>query len=182
MQSNNEEVFGLLAEFNTAADIYHACERVRDAGYQKWDACTPFPVHNLDKAMGLKPSALPWMVLGAGIFGGTFLMGFMIWVADIAYPLNIGGKPTWSIPAFVPPAFEFTILFAALTSAFGMLALNHLPKWHHPLFSSKRFERATDDKFFIVIERSDDHFDLRRTRQLLESSGATVVETLRSES
>lgn len=174
-------IYGLLARYQTTADIYHACEQVRDLGYQKWDACTPFPVHGLEKAMGLRPSVLPWMVLFAGLFGGTFLMGLEIWVAHVDYPLNIGGKPTLSIPAFVPPAFEFTILFAALTAVFGMFFLNGLPRHHHPLFGSQGFARVTDDGFFIVIEREDPKFDLEETRQMLIKTHAVQVEVLGDE-
>ena len=103
---------------------------------------------------------------------------FMVWVSVYDYPLNIGGKPTWSLPAFVPPAFEVTILFSALTAVFGMFALNRLPTWNHPLFNSKRFERVTDDRFFIVIECQDPQFDMTKTQKLLEDSGAVKLEIL----
>ncbi len=175
---DNKTVWGVLAQFETTHDIYHACEKVRDAGYKKWDAHAPFPVHGLDKAMGLKPSVLPWMVLVAGTTGATLAIWFMIWVSAYDYPLNIGGKPTWSIPAFIPVMFEVTILFSALTTAFGMFFLNRLPTWNHPTFSSKAFERATDDKFFIVIESSDPAFDMNKTQSLLKSAGASHFEVL----
>ena len=170
------KTYGLLAEYEDAHSICHAAEKVRDAGYQNWDVCTPFPVHGLDKAIGLKSSILPWMVLIAGISGCFLMFWLMIWVAAYAYPLNIGGKPTWSIPAFVPPAFEITILFSALTAVFGMFFLNRLPRFHHPLFHSKRFERVTDDRFFIVIEAKDSLFDLKKTRALLEKTDAVNIE------
>lgn len=176
--TQTQQTYGILAEYESAHDIYEACIKVRDAGYKKWDSCTPFPVHGLEKAMGLKASVLPWMVLAMGITGGTLITILMIWVSAYDYPLNIGGKPTWSIPAFVPPAFETTILFSALTAVFGMFALNRLPKWHHPVFNSKRFERVTDDRFFIVIETQDPLFEMTKTQKLLEDTGAVKLEIL----
>ncbi len=170
--------YGILAEYDSTHGIYGACEKVRDAGYKKWDACTPFPVHGLEKAMGLSASKLPWMVLGAGIAGAALAIIFMVWVSAFDYPLNIGGKPTWSIPAFIPVMFEVTILFSALVTVFGMFWLNGLPSWHNPLFQSVRFERVTDDKFFIVIESSDPLFDQVRTQKLLEDTGAINTEVL----
>ncbi len=170
--------YGLLAEYDSTHGIFEACQKVRDAGYKKWDACTPFPVHGLEKAMGLPASKLPWMVLGAAITGASLAIIFMVWVSAFDYPLNIGGKPTWSIPAFIPVMFEITILFSALTTVFGMIWLNRLPAWHHPLFQSIRFERVTDDKFFIVIESSDPLFDQKRTQKLLEDTGAIKTEVL----
>jgi len=175
--SKNKKV-GILAEFDSASKIYHACEKVRDAGYRKWDACTPFPVHGLEKAMGLKASHLPWFVLIAGLTG--LILGFwlIIWVSVYDYPLNIGGKPTWSIPAFVPVIFEIVVLFSALTAAFGMFVFNKLPTFHHWTFNSKRFERVTDDKFFIMIDGSDGEYEKIRTSNLLNSAGATHLEIL----
>ncbi len=168
--------YGLIAEYESPHAICEASKRVRDAGYQKWDACTPFPVHGLDKAMGLKDSVLPWFVLVAGITGCALISWLMIWVAAYDYPLNIGGKPTWSVPAFVPPAFEVTILFSSLMAVFGMFALCGLPRLHHPLFHSKKFERVTDDKFFIVIEAQDALFDLEKTKDLLNQTHPVSIE------
>jgi Protein of unknown function (DUF3341) len=176
--SQSPKLYGLLAEYDSAHDIYEACIKVRDAGYEKWDACTPFPVHGLEKAMGLSASRLPWMVLGSAITGASLAIIFMVWVSVFDYPLNIGGKPTWSIPAFIPVMFEITILFGALTAVFGMIWLNGLPSWHHPLFQSVLFEGVTDDKFFIVIESSDPLFDQVRTQKLLMHSGAIKTEVL----
>lgn len=174
-------MWGLLAEYDSPAAVYKACEKVRDAGYKKWDACTPFPVHGLDKAMGLKASVLPWYVLGMAIIGCTLMFIFMIWASAYDYPLNISGKPTWSIPAFVPVGFEVTILFSALTTAFGIFVLSKLPRWNHPAFSSQRFERVTDDKFFIMIQACDGQFQQAKTEQFLKETGASVVEVLREE-
>jgi len=176
--TQTSSTYGLLAEYDSACGIYEASEKIRDAGYKKWDACTPFPVHGLDKAMGLPASKLPWMVLCAGTTGAVLAILFMIWVSAYDYPLNIGGKPTFSIPAFIPVMFEVTILFSALTTVFGMFWLNRLPTFYHPLFQSTRFERVTDDKFFIVIESADPLFDSNQTLKLLEATGAIKTEVL----
>ena len=164
--------YGILAEFATPADLYHACERVRDAGFTRWDAHTPFPVHGLEGAMGLRRSPLPWIVLGMGLMGAA--LGFLLqwWVHTIAYPLVISGKPFFAWPAFIPITFEVAVLFGALGAVFGMFGLNRLPMHHHPLFRSKVFERVTDDAFFISIESWDPRFDPSATGKLLESLGA----------
>lgn len=176
--SEAPQTYGILAEYESAHDIYEACKKVRDAGYKNWDACSPFPVHGLDKAMGLPASRLPWAVLIAGLSGGILSTILMLWVSAIDYPLNIGGKPMLSIPAFVPVAFECTILFAALTAVFGMFFINRMPTLHHPLFNSERFNRVTDDRFFIVVETQDPNFDMTKTKELLSGTGAVKLETL----
>ena len=172
--------YGILAEFATPADLYHACERVRDAGFTRWDAHSPFPVHGLEKAMGLRRSPLPWIVLVMGLTGAALGFGLQWWVHASAYPLVISGKPFFSWPAFIPITFEVGVLFAALGAVFGMLGLNRLPMHHHPLFRSKVFERVTDDAFFISIESWDPRFDPSATGKLLESLGARSVELLES--
>ena len=170
--------YGVLAQFGSPAELYRACERVRDAGFTKWDAHTPFPVHGLDKAMGLKRSPLPWIVLVMGLTGAALGFALQWWVHARAYPLVISGKPYFSWPAYVPITFEVAVLFAALGAVLGMLALNRLPMHHHPLFQSRVFERVTDDAFFISIESWDPRFDPSGTRTLLESLGARSVELL----
>jgi molybdopterin-containing oxidoreductase family membrane subunit len=172
--------YGILAQFATPDDLYRACERVRDAGYTRWDAHTPFPVHGLPKAMGLRRSKLPWIVLGMGLTGAA--LGFILqwWVHTSAYPLVISGKPYFTWPAWIPVTFEVAVLFSALGAVFGMLGLNRLPMHHHPLFRSKVFERASDDAFFISIESWDPRFEPVATGKLLESAGARNVEVLES--
>jgi Protein of unknown function (DUF3341) len=174
-------LFGALAEFADPAGLYHACEGVRDAGYTRWDAHTPFPVHGLERAMGLRDSRLPWVVLLLALGGGIAGMGLQGWVSTMAYPLVISGKPFFSWPAFVPVTFELAVLGGALGAVFGMFAFNQLPTLHHPLFNSKRFERASDDGFFISIESWDPQFDRDRTVDLLRRLGATGVELVSSE-
>src|SRR5205085_10456977 len=126
--------YGILAEYASPADLYQACERVRDEGFSKWDALTRFPVHGLDQAMGLRRSRLPWIVLVLGLTGAA--LGFLLqaWVHTSAYPLVISGKPFLSWPAFIPITFEVAVLFAAFGAVFGMFGLNQLPMHHHPLF------------------------------------------------
>jgi hypothetical protein len=168
--------YGVLAEFSTPQAIYKACEKVRDSGFKNWDSHTPFPVHGLDKAMGLRQSFLPWLVLIAGITGAISALVLMIWTSAYDYPLNIGGKPTWSIPAFIPITFEVTVLFSALTAVFGMFVINGLPTFHHPLFGCERFSGVTDDKFFIVINATDAKYNESDCIKLLKDCGATAVE------
>ncbi len=172
--------YGILAEFATPADLYHACERVRDAGFTRWDAHSPFPVHGLGGAMGLRRSPLPWIVLVMGLTGAA--LGFVLqwWVHASAYPLAISGKPYFAWPAYVPITFEVGVLFGALGAVFGMFGLNQLPMHYHPLFRSRVFERVTDDAFFISIESWDRRFDQSATRTLLETLGARSVEVLES--
>jgi hypothetical protein len=172
--------YGVLAEFATPTDLYYACERVRDEGFTRWDAHTPFPVHGLEKAMGIRRSKLPWIVLVSGLTGAAGGFALQWWVHASAYPLVISGKPFFSWPAFIPITFELGVLFAAFGAVLGMLALNRLPMHHHPLFQSKVFERVTDDAFFISIESWDPRFDASGTRKLLESLGARTVELLES--
>lgn len=166
----------MLARFAGPREIYGACQKVREAGYTKWDAHTPFPVHGLERAMGLKASKLPWIVLVLGLGGAAGAMLFQWWVSAVAYPLVISGKPLFSWPAFVPVTFEVGILCGALGAVVGMLALNQLPTLYHPLFNSKKFDRVTDDQFFISIESWDPKFDAEETSELLRRIGAIEVE------
>jgi len=169
---------GVLAEFSSPALLYRACESVRDAGYSRWDAHTPFPVHGLDRAMGLSRSRLPWIVFVLAMGGA--LGGFLLqaWVHAVAYPTVISGKPYFAWPAYIPVTFELAVLGGAFGAVLGMLALNRLPRHHHPVFASRAFERASDDRFFISIEAQDPRFDARATPELLRRSGAARLEWL----
>jgi hypothetical protein len=171
-----------LAEFETAGQIVHASEKVRDAGVRRWDAHTPFPVHGLDKAMGLSDSKLGWIVLACGLTGCSLAFTLIWYTNGIDYPIVIGGKPPFSFPSAVPVMFELTILLSAFGAVLGMFGLNQLPRHHHPVFYSPRFERGTDDRFFISIEASDDKFDLEDTRALLESLSPSHLELIQEES
>ncbi len=161
--------YGLMAEFDTPTALVRAARQARTAGYRKMDAYSPFPIEELHDALGLPVSKLPMIVLGGGIFGALFGYGLQYWVATIAYPVNVGGRPLNSIPAFIVPTFEMTILFAALAAVFGMIALNGLPQPYHPVFNTARFAMASRDRFFLCIESRDPSFDQVKTRQFLES-------------
>lgn len=171
-----------LAEYETTADVMHAAEVVRDAGYEKWDVHTPFPVHGMDRAMGLRDSSVGWIVLVMGLTGCLSAFLLMWWTNGVDYPLVIGGKPGYSLPSMIPVMFELTILLSAFGAVFGMFGLNQLPKHHHPVFYSERFERSTDDRFFISIEASDSAFDLEDTRELLEGTHPAHIELIQEES
>jgi hypothetical protein len=173
-------IYGVLARFTTPRDLLRACERVRDAGFTRWDAHTPFPVHGLDRAMGLSPSRLPWIVLALGLTGAAAAMLLQWWVHTRAYPLVISGKPLFSWPAFVPVTFEVGVLFGALGAVLGMFGLNRLPMHHHPLFGTALFERATDDAFFVSIESWDPKFDAVATSRWLSELGAVDVDIVAS--
>jgi hypothetical protein len=173
-----------LAEFESARGVLHAAERVRDAGYERWDTHTPFPVHGMDRAMGLKDSPLGWIVLAFALTGlsGAFVM--MHWMNGIDYPTIVGDKPAGApgtVPSMVPIMFELTILLSAFGAVLGMFGLNRLPRHHHPIFASERFRRASDDGFFISIEADDPKFDVDRARALLEGAHATHVEVILEE-
>ena len=173
-------IYGLLAEFENPTDLMQAAIRVRAAGYRRVDAYTPFPVEGLAEALGFTHTGMARMVLIGGLVGciGGFLLQY--YGAAVSYPLNVGGRPLFSWPAFIPITFEVAVLFAALGAVFGMLGLNRLPMHHHPLFRSKVFERVTDDAFFISIESWDPRFDAAATTALLQSLGARSVELVES--
>ena len=149
---------------------------MRDAGFDRWDAHTPFPIHGLDKAMGLKRSMVSAFVLVLGLSGATLGMLLQWWTAAVDYPMVISGKPMFSWPAFIPITFECGVLGGATGAVLGMLIMAGLPQHHHPLFNSERFTRVTDDAFFISIEAADPKFDSEATRSLLQDIGATHVE------
>ena len=169
------KVWGLLAEYETPHDLVAAAGAIRDAGYTKWDAHTPFPVHGLDGAMGIRPTRLPLFVLAAGLCGGGGGLLMQWWMNAVAYPIIISGKPFNSLPADIPVTFELTVLLASLTAFAGMLVANGLPRFHRPLFSLPAFRRVTTDAFFLAIEAADPRFELARTEQLLGSLRATRI-------
>lgn len=168
--------FAVMGYFLTPGELYRACEALRDAGYRRFDAHTPFPVHGLEGAMGLRPSPLPWIVLGGGVSGLATGIALAWYTQAAAYPLDISGKPPSSYQAYVPVIFELTVLFAALACFFGLWALNRLPAFYQPTMKHPSFPRATDDAFFVSVEARDPRFDARETRRLLEQLGAREVE------
>ncbi len=187
--ASGERLYGLLAEFETPAAIYAAAQRVRDAGYRWWDCHTPFPVHGLDKAMGIRPTILPWIVMACGTAGAvfgfllqwftnatSFEMWALVWVRG--YDFLISGKPVLSGAVYPIVMFELTILLAAVGCVVMMFGLNKLPMLYHPVFKSDRFRRASDDRFFIVIEARDPKFYRVKTQAFPDALGATAVEEL----
>jgi hypothetical protein len=169
------DVWGMMGLFETPADLYHACEELRDAGYQGIDAMTPFPVHGLEKALGLKPTKLPWFVLTGGATGLLSAI-LLTWYTNYDYPLNISGKVPFSWHIYIPVYFELTILFSALTCFVTLWALCKVPTFFHATMRHKSFPRATDDGFFVTIEASDPKYDAEDTKKLLEKLGAKEIE------
>lgn len=161
--------YGLMAEFANPDALLSAARRVREAGYTKFDAFSPFPIHGLGEAIGFKERSVAKIVLIGGIVGLIAGYGLEYWTQVVDYPLNIGGRPLHSWPMFVPPAFETTILFAAIAAVVGMLGLNGLPQPYHPVFNAPRFSMASQDSFFLVIESDDPKFDAAETRRMLDS-------------
>lgn len=175
-QSGARPLHGLLAEFDDVDSIHRASRAVREAGYVRFDVFSPFPIHGIDGAMGLRPTRLPWIVLVCGLTGTSLALFFQWWTNAHDYPFKISGKPLFGIPANIPITFEFTVLLSALAAFFGMLLANRLPELHRPVFESRRFQRATDDRFFLSIEARDPLFDERRTRELLQQLSPHPVE------
>jgi hypothetical protein len=170
--------YALLAEFETPAGAMHAAERVRDAGYRRWDVHSPYPVHGMDEAMGIKNSPVGWFTFWGGFtgLGGGLLM---IWYMNaFDYRIVVGGKPLFSPMFPFPVAYEMTILLAAFATLFGMFLLNRLPKLYHPLLKHPRFSNVTHDRFFIVIECADPKYSETETRKLLESAGSRHIEVV----
>jgi len=168
MEYSTPKLYGLLAEFDSASAIVDAARSARAAGYVKVDAYTPFPIHELDDALRLPRTKLPWLVFAGGLTG--MLAGFALqyWASAIEYPMNVGGRPYASWPAFVVPAYETTILFASITAVVGMIWLNGLPRPYHPIFNAPNFSNASADRFFLSIEAVDPRFELGATRQFLQ--------------
>ena len=161
-------LYGVLGEFADADHLLEAAHKVREAGYVRTDAYAPMPIHGLAEALGAKRTKLPYLVLMGGILGGLAGYGLCYYCSVIAYPMNIGGRPVHSWPAFIPVTFETTILGAAITAVLGMLALNGLPMPYHPVFNVPRFALASRDRFFLCIEATDPMFDRELTRRFLE--------------
>ncbi len=166
----------VIAEFDSTAELMRAAEKIREAGYTKFDCHSPFPIHGMDSAMGLKRSGLGYIV---GFFAFTGLTAAIIlqwWASVVAYPLVISGKPFFSYQAYLPVTFSLAVLFAAAAAIFGMLVLNKLPRLNHPVFSSELFKKATDDGFLVTIESDDPKFDESEVKKYLLSLGAKRIE------
>jgi Protein of unknown function (DUF3341) len=162
-------VYGMMAEFDDPGSLVAATARAREQGYRQMDAYSPYPIEELHEALGERDSRLPLVVLIGGILGCIGGYGLQYWVSTIAYPINVGGRPLHSWPAFIPVTFECTILAAALSAVLGMLALNGLPMPYHPVFNVSRFALASRNRFFLVIEAKDVKFEIDATRRFLET-------------
>ncbi|MBC7835214.1 MAG: DUF3341 domain-containing protein [Phycisphaerales bacterium] len=169
-------VHGVMAEFATPADFYHAAENVRDAGYTRWDSFSPFPVHGIDEAMGLPTPRLPLVAAVIGFTGAGLGYWMQQWMTAVDYPLVVQGKSYDAWEPRVPITFELGILFTAFAVLIGMFAFNKLPRHHHPLMKKERFLRVSDDRFIICVEAVDPRFDPSGTRRMLESLGGTNIE------
>ncbi len=182
---SDRKLWGLLAEFDNAEDLLRAAAQVRDAGFKRWDAHAPYPVHGLNDAMGLKQTRLPLVVLVSAAIGGGLALLMQWWMNAVDYKYLVSGKPLFGLPAAIPVFFELTVLFGALGTFIGMLAMNGLPEHHHPLFSSERFRRATQDRFFISIRADegagDPGYDPAKIQDFLECLGSVHVERIEEE-
>jgi hypothetical protein len=175
MQMSTDTPYGLMAEFGDPNTLVEATRKAYARGYRQMDAYSPFAIEELNEALGIHHTLVPLLVLIGGLIGAMSGFGLAYWVSVIAYPLNIGGRPLNSWPAFIVPTFETTVLVAAGTAVLGMLALNGLPQLYHPVFNVPRFALATRDRFFLCIEAHDPEFDLDGTRRFLEGLGAREV-------
>lgn len=184
----DRELYALAAEFHDVDALMLAAEKLRDAGFLKWDVHSPFPVHGMDKAMGVRPTILPWIALVHGLVGLTLGLLLVWWtnatsVAAVptelqGYPFLISGKPIFSLPANIPIIFELGILLAAFGTVLGMFGLNKLPMLYNPLFQSRGFRGVTRDRFYIVVEAGDPLFDEGLVREVFDALGATAVERI----
>ena len=165
-------LYGLIAEFDSPGDLVTAATRAREDGYRRMDAYSPFPIHEMTAALGMRRTKLPIVVLVGGLVGTATALLMQWFASAIHYPINVGGRPLASWPMFIPITFELTILFASFATVFGMLGMNGLPMPYHPVFNAPRFALASRDRFFLRIEAKDPKFDLDRTRRFLETLGA----------
>jgi Protein of unknown function (DUF3341) len=171
-----EGTYGLLAEFDTPTQLVRAAETAYAAGYRRMDCYTPYPVEEAAEAIGFHKNEVSLVCLLGGLMGVTAMFSLETWISLWAYPLNIAGRPYYSWPAFVVPAYEWTILFAGLSAAFGMLALNGLPQVYHPLFNAPNFRNgASSDKFFLCLEATDPKFEAADTRAFLEGTAPLSI-------
>jgi hypothetical protein len=176
MTNNNK--WGVVAEFDSASAIYHACEKTTAEGYTRTDAHTPFPVHGIDKVLKQPESGLGWIVVCCGLTGICLAQIMMYWMNAVDYPMWVSGKQPYAWPSTIPITFELMILLSGLGAVFGMFGLNRLPRLNHPIFAHSSIHRVTDDRFFLSIEATDPKFDSQKTLQFLQSIGGSNVEVI----
>ena len=174
----DDKVYGVIGEFDDPHELVHAGQKIRDMGYTKLDAMTPFPVHGIDDALGIKRSILGWIVICIGLCGTATALLLIWYCGAINDKFVIGGKPLFDFTFSIPIAFELTVLFSAFASFIGMFALNGLPRLYHPAMNYRNAHLASDDKFLLVIEADDPKFDMQRSAEHLRSVGAETVEVV----
>jgi hypothetical protein len=177
-QATSQEIHGVIAEFGSADELLRAATKIRDKGYVRWDVHSPFPIHGMDDAMGLKRSPLGWFVAAGGLVGTLGGIGLQMWTSAVAYPLITAGKEYGSWQAFVPVTFECGVLVASFAALLGMIWLNGLPRWYHPTLKHEPFQSCSDNRFFLVIEATDPMFDRNTTAENLREIGGREVTVL----
>ncbi|MFC2150600.1 DUF3341 domain-containing protein [Calditrichota bacterium] len=178
--TGDKKVLGILAQFDNPAELLHAAEKVREAGYKSWDCHSPFPIHGMDDAMGVKRSKVGYIAGMCAIFGGGGMLALQGWASTYAYPVVISGKPFFSYQAYFPITFAIAVLSAALGALLGMMSLMKM-RFHHPVFYSETFAKFSDDGFFVTIEVDDPQFDPGKSMDFLKSIGASHVENLEAD-
>ena len=178
-ESDEKDVYGILAEYTDPGALLHAADGIYKAGYRKFDTHSPFPIHGMDKAMGLGNSKVGYICLLGGITGISLAYWLQWWTGEIDYPINISGKPFFAIEPSIPVMFELTVLFSAFAAVIGMLLMNGLPRPYNPLFYSEEFARATDDAFFLFIAAEDDKFEMEKAEAHLKKFGALRLEVIK---
>lgn len=174
----DDKLYGVIGEFSEPDDLVEAGRKIRQMGYTKLDAMSPFPVHGIDDAIGVPPSKLGWIVIFFSVLGGLTALLLIWYVGVISYPLVIGGKPLFDFSYSIPVTFELTVLCTAFATFLGMFAINGLPRLYHPSMRYKNAHRASDDRFLLVIEANDPQFDPQRSAEHLRSVGAAEVEVV----
>lgn len=178
MSESRRRAVGTVGLYDDADTLVRAAQRVRDAGFKEWDCHTPYPVHGLDRAMGLGPSPVAYVTIGVGLAGLAVAILMQGWTSMIAYPIHIGGKPLWSGPAFVPIMFELFVLFAASSTLVAVVVFCRLGRWHSPLHDSGVMAEVTSRRFALVLAAADPHYSEAQARSLLEASGCTDIRPL----
>lgn len=171
-------IYGVAAEFESPEDLLRAVRALRERGYRNLDALTPFPIHELNEALGLRRSPLGWAALAAGLTGASAAFLLQWWTGEVAYPLVVGGKPYFAWEPSVPVAFELAVLLASFAAVLGMLALNRLPRFHHAVFDHVRYHAVTDDRFLLVVENDGEQFDALQASEALRAVGGEHIHVL----
>jgi hypothetical protein len=177
-EATTTEIYGVVAEFDSPSKLLHAVKAVRERGYGRMEAYTPFPIHGIDRAMGERRSGLGFVVLGMGLAGCAAAIALQWWTGAVDYPLVIAGKPFFAFEFAVPIIFELTVLFAAFGAVFGMFAFNKLPRLYHPIFQYSRWNGATNDRFLLAVEKTGSTFAADQISALLLSAGASHTEVV----